>query len=308
MNLTSLEYVIEADRCGSISQAAKNLFIAQPNLSKAIRDLENEFDIVIFKRTPKGIFATVEGQQFIRRAQKILNDINDLKAGKPDTQSDNVYLSLIAPQSAYISSAFAEFISTLEPGSLGSVKFKECNSSKVIDKILSSEYDIGVIRCDVKIEEYFYSVLEANDLEHEDLFQFKRSILTSAESFLAGCGIISEHDLEGCIELISDDNHLPRDNYPDLALENIKNLKHSERIYIHERGSQLDLLNTVKNSYMWSDPVPEILLKRYGLVNAECSLPSKYMKDILVYKSEHKKTTSEDNFIKTVKHITSQLK
>ena len=51
MNLTDLEFVIAVERHGSISKAAKELFVAQPNLSKVIRTLEKEFGIVIFERT-----------------------------------------------------------------------------------------------------------------------------------------------------------------------------------------------------------------------------------------------------------------
>ena len=50
MNLTDLHYVVEIDKSGSISKAAKELYVAQPNLSKAIKHLEREFGISIFER------------------------------------------------------------------------------------------------------------------------------------------------------------------------------------------------------------------------------------------------------------------
>ena len=51
MNLTDLKYIIEIDKRGSISQTAKEIYIAQPNLSKAIKNVETEFGIHIFKRS-----------------------------------------------------------------------------------------------------------------------------------------------------------------------------------------------------------------------------------------------------------------
>ena len=50
MNTLHLKYALEVERSGSISQAAQNLFMAQPNLSKAIRDLESDLGYQIFKR------------------------------------------------------------------------------------------------------------------------------------------------------------------------------------------------------------------------------------------------------------------
>ena len=65
MNTLHLKYALEIEKSGSISQAAQNLFMAQPNLSKAIKDLENELGYVIFKRTSSGVIATEKGAEFL---------------------------------------------------------------------------------------------------------------------------------------------------------------------------------------------------------------------------------------------------
>ena len=54
ISLLQMKYVMEINKAGSISQAAKNLYMNQPNLSKAIRELEESIGITIFVRTPKG--------------------------------------------------------------------------------------------------------------------------------------------------------------------------------------------------------------------------------------------------------------
>ena len=64
MNLTDLHYVVEIDKSGSISKAAKELYVAQPNLSKAIKHLEREFGISIFERSSKGVKATRDDRNF----------------------------------------------------------------------------------------------------------------------------------------------------------------------------------------------------------------------------------------------------
>ena len=62
MNTTALRYVVEVNRVRSITKAAQNLYMGQPNLSRAIKDLESELGITIFKRTAKGVTPTPRGE------------------------------------------------------------------------------------------------------------------------------------------------------------------------------------------------------------------------------------------------------
>ena len=64
MTLQQLRYLVEISKCQSITLAAQRLFIAQPSLSKSIKDLEKEFDITILERTRHGVSFTVEGLEF----------------------------------------------------------------------------------------------------------------------------------------------------------------------------------------------------------------------------------------------------
>lgn len=64
MTLQQLKYIIEVANRGSINEAAKRLFISQPTLSNAIRDLEEEMQLSIFERSNKGISLSKEGVEF----------------------------------------------------------------------------------------------------------------------------------------------------------------------------------------------------------------------------------------------------
>ena len=72
MNLQHLKYMVEVERVGSITKAAANLFMGQPNLSKAIKEVENEIGITVFKRSAKGVFPTEKGAEFLEYAKTIL--------------------------------------------------------------------------------------------------------------------------------------------------------------------------------------------------------------------------------------------
>ena len=78
MNILHLRYAIEVERTRSISKAAENLFMGQPNLSKAIRELEENLGVTIFKRTSKGIVPTQKGEEFLVYAKRILVQIDEL--------------------------------------------------------------------------------------------------------------------------------------------------------------------------------------------------------------------------------------
>ena len=65
MNTLYFRYAVEIERAGSITQAAQNLYMAQPNLSKAIKDLEEDLGYEIFKRGAGGIKVTEKGSEFL---------------------------------------------------------------------------------------------------------------------------------------------------------------------------------------------------------------------------------------------------
>lgn len=67
MNITELRYIIEIAQCGSVSAASKRLYVAQPNISKAIRSLEEEYQIQLFVRTARGMVPTRKGSSLLRR-------------------------------------------------------------------------------------------------------------------------------------------------------------------------------------------------------------------------------------------------
>ena len=71
MTLSQLKYVITVAEAKSMNEAAKQLFISQPSLSAAIRELEEEIGIEVFRRSNKGVFVTPEGEEFVGYARQV---------------------------------------------------------------------------------------------------------------------------------------------------------------------------------------------------------------------------------------------
>ena len=80
MNLQQLRYAVEVEKTSSITQAAKNLYMGQPNLSKSIKELEQDLGITIFTRNAKGVEPTSMGLQFLRYAHEILDKVDELSS------------------------------------------------------------------------------------------------------------------------------------------------------------------------------------------------------------------------------------
>lgn len=72
MTLQQLKYVVTVAEAGTITNAAKKLYISQPSLTNAIHELEKEMNIVIFQRTNKGIVLSREGEDFLGYARRLL--------------------------------------------------------------------------------------------------------------------------------------------------------------------------------------------------------------------------------------------
>ena len=72
MNLVHLKYAVEVAETGSINKASEKLYVSQPNLSRAIKDLEASLGVTIFDRSAKGMVLTPDGEVFVRYARSIL--------------------------------------------------------------------------------------------------------------------------------------------------------------------------------------------------------------------------------------------
>jgi len=79
MNLVHLKYAVEVAETGSINKASEKLYVSQPNLSRAIKELEASLGVTIFDRSAKGMVLTPDGEVFVRYARSILRQIDAIE-------------------------------------------------------------------------------------------------------------------------------------------------------------------------------------------------------------------------------------
>lgn len=306
MNIVHLKYAVEVDKTRSISKAAENLFMGQPNLSRAIKELEESLGIVIFKRTSKGIYPTPEGEEFLQYAKNILYQIDEVEHMYKGDNALKQKFSISVPRAGYISCAFAEFAKSIDMNRSAEIFYKETNTSRAIKNILNSDYKLGIIRYQKVFEPYFDAMLRDKGLESRLVWEFSYVAAVSENSPLAKKDDFALSELSDYIEIAHADPYVP-----SLPLVDVKKAELSEsvnkRIFVFERGSQMDLLSAVPNTFMWVSPVPEKVKKLYGIVEKQSHENKKIYKDVLIYRKGYKLTPLDNAFMDNVYKIISNL-
>ncbi len=295
MNILHMKYAVEVARAGSLNRAAESLYVALPNVSRSIKELEADLGITIFDRSAKGMTLTPEGEEFIGYAKGILRQIEQVenlyKNGAPGKQK----FSISVPRACYISDAFARF-SNLLSDAPAELYYKETNSKRTIQNVLENDYKLGIIRYAENYDKHFKAMLEEKGLAYEMVTEFTYVLVVGKDSPLAQKEEISFDDLGDYIEIAHADPYVPslpsakifKEEHPD----NIE-----RRIFVFERASQFELLSGNPRTFMWMSPVPEHVMARYGLVEKKCAENKTTYKDVLVYRKGYKLTELDKQFI-----------
>lgn len=295
LNILHMKYAVEVARAGSLNKASENLYVALPNVSRSIRELEADLGVTLFERSAKGMTLTPEGEEFIGYAKGILRQIEQVEQLYRGGASAKQRFSISVPRACYISDAFANFSRALT-GQPAEIFYKETNSKRTIQNILENDYRLGIIRYAEHYEKYFKEMLEEKGLTHETITEFTYVLLMSAQSPLAAHTAIRPDDLSGYVEIAHADPYVP-----SLPMARVLKEEHPDttdrRIFVFERASQLELLSRNPQTFMWVSPVPADMLDRYGLVQRACAEKQKTYKDVLIYRSGYKLTELDKRFI-----------
>ena len=295
MNFLHLKYAIMVAETGSISKAAEKLYVAQPNVSRAIKELESDLNITIFERNSKGMIVTPEGEQLIHYAKRILRQIDDMEKIFKYQKKKNVF-SISVPRASYISDAFVEFSKCLNNIDNAEVYYKETNAYRVINNVINEEYNLGILRYYINHDRYFKDIIEKKELKCELINQFKYVLIFNKNSALAENKEIHYSDLKDFIEIAHGDPYVPSLSTNELVKTELSE-EVSRRIFVFERASQFELLANNEETFIWVSPVSKRLLDRYGLVQKECIDNTKEYKDLLIYRSNYKLSKLDQEFI-----------
>lgn len=296
MNLMHIKYAVEVANEGSINKAAEKLYVGQPNLSRAIKELEASLGVKIFERSAKGMGLTSDGETFIRYANTILRQVDEIESIFNGSGSVKKRFSISVPRASYISDAFARFSHSLTNEAEAEIIYKETNSLRAIKNILHEDYKLGIIRYAENYDKYFKTMLDEKDMQYEMITEFSYVLAMSRDNPLASAEKITFDALKDYIEIAHADPYVPSLPLSQVRKEELPD-NIGRRIFVFERASQFELLSENPETFMWVSPIPQKLLDRYDLVQIPCEENKKIYKDILIYKRDYKLTVLDKAFI-----------
>ncbi len=304
MNILHMKYAVEVAKAGSLSRASDSLLIAQPNISRSIKELENDLGITIFERTAKGMVLTHEGEIFINYAKGILGQIEEVEKLYKENSPGKQRFSISVPRASYISEAFTQFTKELT-GDPAEIFYNETNSQRAIENILSNDYKLGIIRYAANHDSSFKAMLDEKGLNYELVTQFVYVLAMSADSPLAAKDEITLSDLDELIEISHADPYVPSLPLAKVLKEE-QATKSNRKIFLFERATQFDLLGENPNTFMWVSPMPPQLLKRYNLVQRHCADNHRMYKDMLIYRNGYSLSPLDKQFITILTDVRRQ--
>lgn len=174
MNFQQLKYVIAVANNGSFREAAKKLYVAQPSLSAGIKELETELGITLFARTNRGAYLTEDGQEFLKRAERILLQLESL---------ENYYLTNEKRESFSIASQHYDFLGPLTAKLITSFKKEikqfriiETTTANVIEEVKNQHSEIGILYMNEHNQSGIKRYLEQGELVAHPLGEFQTHI------------------------------------------------------------------------------------------------------------------------------------
>lgn len=296
MNLLHLKYAVEVEKTGSINKAAENLYMNQPNLSRAIKELENSIGITIFERSARGMSITAEGEEFLRYAKKIISQVDEIEAIRKKPSLRKQRFSISVPRASYIADAFANFSNKIDNRYPAEIFYKETNSLRAINNILHADYKLGIIRYASGFDKYFKDLISEKGLMCELITEFKYKLVMSKKHKLAQKDNIRIDDLTDFTEIAHADPYVPSLPFAQVKREELPD-NIQKRIFVYERASQFEILSNNTDTFMWVSPLPNHILERFDLVQKTCEENKKVYKDMLIYRSDYVLTKLDNDFI-----------
>ncbi len=238
VTIQQLKYIVSVVENGTITEAAKKLYISQPSLSNAIKDIEEEVGITIFIRSRAGIVVTPEGMEFVGYARQVLRQMELLEDKYISHTPGKIRFGVSSPQYVFSTNAFVDIVEEF-----GKERFEfilhETTVHQILDDVKNRFSDLGIIYVSRENEQAMRKTLEENKLSFYELFTVKPQVFVRASHPLAE---------QSCVQL-EELQHYPRINFMQgkedhahFSDELYGDLSDDKSIRITDTGSLVNLL------------------------------------------------------------------
>lgn len=195
MTLQQLRYAVAIAGCGSISRTARQLYVSQPSLSAAIKDLETELGITIFERTSRGIRLSADGAEFIRYAVALLEQADDLKARFCASPAAGLSFCVSAQHYSFVADAFVETLRR-HGGGKYSFTLREGRTLEIIEDVCERKSEAGVLFLSDSNRRPLTKLFASRGLDFAAIRQVEPHVFIRPGHPLSGCLSVSPHDLQ----------------------------------------------------------------------------------------------------------------
>lgn len=272
----------EVERTGSVTKAAANLFMGQPNLSKAIKEVENEIGITVFRRSAKGVYPTPEGRRFLERANAVLEEMGKLEAFYKQDNAPSLF-NVCVPDAEYVPKLL-EKLARILPVNM------ECITTPfyiAAENVSEGICKIAAVRCPDECKDFFAALITEKRLCSELLYSGKYSLTFSGKSPLSEMKNITPEALSHYIRISSGDSSQSFEAEKSISLRN---------------GSPFELLSKLPEAYMLAEPFSEERLLQYGLSQRDIAWGGSYS-DFLITPSGYKPDEYTSAFVLCLRNV-----
>lgn len=238
MRIQQLEYLEKIVATGSMNEAAKQLFISQPSLSQAIKELEKEYGLQIFYRSKVGLVLTSEGREFMNYARMVLDQVNVLNGRfKNETARKHIF-SVSAQHYAFVVHAFVELVKQ-EGKDTYQFTLRETITENTLNDVQHFKSELGVIYLNDFNSVVLKRLISEKDLEFVPLFDAKPHVFVGRDNPLTQKSRLTLADLEDYPYLSYEQGDTNSFYYSEEILSTLPRKKH---IQISDRATIFNLM------------------------------------------------------------------
>ena len=194
MTLQQLKYAVTVAECGTISAAAEKLFISQPSLTTAIRELESEMGVTIFSRTNRGVIVSREGEEFLGYARQILSQAQLLQERFSGREQGEKRFAVSSQHFNFTVLAFSRLVQNFR-GPRYSFHFRETTTYEVLEDVSQLRSEEGILALNEDNERFLRRMFGKLGLEFTELKRVQAELFVSAEHPLAGRRFVTVEDV-----------------------------------------------------------------------------------------------------------------
>ena len=238
MTLQQLKYADAVATCGSLSEAARRVFVTQPTLTEAIRTLEEELRIAIFTRSSRGVALTHEGEEFLASARQILDDAALIQQKYTGKAVRRPQFAVSCQHFAFAVEAFMEVVRENDAESYD-FTFRETVTSEIIDDVARHRSEIGMLYLSRRNERAIMKILRKEELAFEELFAARPHVFLGRKHPLAKKKVIKPQELDAYPYLTYEQGI---ENALYFAEEVMPSLDRKKNIRVRDRATMTNLV------------------------------------------------------------------